>query len=77
MLNLDFDLPCRTSPIWCSWGSPGGWFWNLSKLQDKYFYLLCNFLKYARVYRGSSVGLIRIFTKLVDNYTKGRFNEKN
>ena len=37
-LNLDFNLPCRTSPRWCSRGSPGGWFWNLSKchLKNKY-----------------------------------------
>ena len=24
VLNLDFDLPCRTSPRWCSRGSSGG-----------------------------------------------------
>ena len=32
---MDFDLPCRTSPRWCSRGSPGGWFWNLSKYHLK------------------------------------------
>ena len=25
ILNLDFDLPCRTSPRQCSQSSPGGW----------------------------------------------------
>ena len=35
ILNFYFDLPCRTSPIWCSRGSPGGWFWNLSKCHLK------------------------------------------
>ena len=25
ILNLDFNLPCRTSPRRCSRGSPGGW----------------------------------------------------
>ena len=28
---MDFNLPCRTSPRWCSWSSPGDWFGNLSK----------------------------------------------
>ena len=25
--NLYFDLPRKTSPRWCSRGSPGGWSW--------------------------------------------------
>ena len=38
IFNLDFDLPCRTSPRWCFRVSPGGWFWNFSKchLKKKY-----------------------------------------
>ena len=35
ILNLYFDLPCRTSPRSCSRGSPGGWFWNKKKLHLK------------------------------------------
>ena len=27
ILNLDFGLPCRTSPVHCSRGSPCGWGW--------------------------------------------------
>ena len=34
MLNLDFGLPCRTSPRRCSEGSPGGWNW-ISFLQNE------------------------------------------
>ena len=25
ILYFDLDRPCRTSPIWCSRGPPGGW----------------------------------------------------
>ena len=31
ILNLDFDFPWRASARWCSRGSSGGWFWNVSK----------------------------------------------
>ena len=40
MLNLDFDLPYRTSPRRCSQGSPGGWIYVdiLQKEIDNYYW---------------------------------------
>ena len=35
ILKLYFDLPCRTSPWWCSRGSPGGWI-KITNFVDKY-----------------------------------------
>ena len=32
---MDFDLPSRASSRWCSRGSPGSWFWNLSSCHLK------------------------------------------
>ena len=37
ILNFNFDVPSRTSPICCSRGYPGGWIWIfITKLVYKY-----------------------------------------
>ena len=44
ILNLDFDLPCRTSPRRCSRGFPDGWiFYKIDDFLENYedcFYLI-------------------------------------